>query len=43
MDTPWGPLARLDQNDDDLAMRIIAEDKDTLVEGLVVEDLFDQI
>lgn len=43
MDTPWGPLAQLDPYDDDLAMRIIAEDKDTLVEGLVVEDLFDQL
>lgn len=42
MDTPWGPLAQLDPCNDDLAMRIIAEDKDTLVEGLVVEDLFDQ-
>jgi len=42
MDTPWGPLAQLDPCDDDLAMRIIAEDKDTLVEGLIVEDLFDQ-
>lgn len=43
MDTPWGPLAQLDPNDNDLAARIITADKDTLVEGLIVEDLFDQI
>lgn len=43
MDTPWGPLRNLDAHDWDLAWRIISTDKDTLVEGLIVENAFDQI
>jgi hypothetical protein len=43
MDTPWGPLHKLDDHDLELASSIIATDKDTLVEGLIVENTFDQI
>jgi hypothetical protein len=43
MDTPWGPLSTLDPADHELAARILATDKHQLVEGLVVESLFDQI
>ncbi|MTV41407.1 hypothetical protein [Duganella radicis] len=43
MITPWGPLAELDLSEHDLAARILAADKHQLVEGLVVECLFDQI
>ena len=43
MHTPWGLLSNLDANDVDLAFQIIFSDKDTLVEGLVVENTFDQI
>lgn len=43
MHTPWGPLAELDLSEHDLAARILAADKHQLVEGLVVECLFDQI
>jgi hypothetical protein len=43
MDTPWGPLHSLDSEDINLASRIISTDKDTLVEGLIVENTFDQI
>lgn len=42
MDTPWGPLAHLDPSDNALAAKIITADKDTLVEGLIAEDLFQQ-
>jgi len=43
MDTPWGPLSELDHGDQDLALRIIKTDKDTLVDGLIVEHTFDKI
>lgn len=43
MDTPWGQLHSLATDDLELASRIIATDKDTLVEGLIVENTFDQI
>lgn len=43
MHTPWGPLAELDLSEHDLAARILAADKHQLIEGLVVECLFDQI
>lgn len=43
MHTPWGSLAELDLADHDLAARILAADKHQLIEGLVVECLFDQI
>lgn len=43
MDTPWGPLRELDLTDHDLCASILAEDKHQLAEGLVVENLFDQI
>lgn len=42
MDTPWGQLNCLDLADHELAYEIIAADKHQLVEGLVVECLFDQ-
>lgn len=43
MDTPWGPLHSLDPLDLDLSARILATDKHQLLEGLVVECIFDQI
>jgi hypothetical protein len=43
METPWGPLRSLDFEDANLASKIIETDKDTLVEGLIVENTFDQI
>lgn len=43
MDTPWGQLGSLDPLDRDLALRILSDDKHTLLEGLVVENTFDQI
>jgi len=43
MDTPWGRLADLDATDRDLAFRILGHDKHQLLEGLVVENTFDQI
>lgn len=43
MQTPWGRLEDLDLTDHDLAAEILAADKHQLVEGLVVECLFDQI
>lgn len=43
MQTPWGELADLDLSDHELAGRILAADKHQLIEGLVVECLFDQI
>jgi hypothetical protein len=43
MDTPWGPLADLNPDDRDLAYRILATDKHQLLEGLVVENTFDQL
>jgi hypothetical protein len=43
MHTPWGPLAELNLSEHDLAARILAADKHQLIEGLVVECLFDQI
>jgi hypothetical protein len=43
MDTPWGQLKDLDLADRDLCAEILAQDKHQLAEGLVVENLFDQI
>lgn len=43
METPWGELASLKLTDHDLAEKILSADKHQLVEGLVVECLFDQI
>ncbi|MGI8465640.1 hypothetical protein [Pectobacterium punjabense] len=43
MKTPWGPLSRLDQKNYELAAEILSADKHQLLEGLVVECLFDQI
>ncbi|BAX59190.1 hypothetical protein [Burkholderia stabilis] len=43
MQTPWGRLEDLDLTDHDLAAEILAADKHQLIEGLVVECLFDQI
>lgn len=43
MDTPWGLLADLNPDDRDLAYRILATDKHQLLEGLVVENTFDQL
>lgn len=43
MDTPWGPLASLDPDDRSLAFEILQSDKHQLLEGLVVENTFDQI
>lgn len=43
MDTPWGRLKDIDKADRNLALRIISSDKDSLVEGLIVESTFDQI
>ncbi|KVN70823.1 hypothetical protein [Burkholderia ubonensis] len=43
MQTPWGRLEDLDLTDHDLAAEILGADKHQLIEGLVVECLFDQI
>jgi len=43
MDTPWGPLASLDPDNRDLAFQILQSDKHQLLEGLVVENTFDQL
>ncbi|PRP69183.1 hypothetical protein BUE93_18590 [Chromobacterium amazonense] len=43
METPWGQLGSLDLADHELAADILSADKHQLVEGLVVECLFDQI
>lgn len=43
MDTPWGPLAGLDPDNRDLALQILQSDKHQLLEGLVVENTFDQL
>ncbi len=43
METPWGRLADLDAADRELAFRILSHDKHQLLEGLVVENTFDQI
>jgi hypothetical protein len=43
METPWGELGLLDLSDHELAAEILGADKHQLVEGLVVECLFDQI
>jgi len=43
MDTPWGPLSTLDPADRALALTILSHDKHQLIEGLVVENTFDQI
>lgn len=43
MDTPWGPLSQLDHRNTELALNIIKTDKDTLVDGLIVEHTFDKI
>lgn len=43
MQTPWGELKRLDLENHEFAAEILSADKHQLVEGLVVESLFDQI
>lgn len=43
MQTPWGPLGSLDLSSHDLCLEILSCDKHQLAEGLVVENLFDQI
>ncbi len=43
METPWGHLKDLNLADHDLCETILAADKHQLVEGLVVENIFDQI
>ncbi len=43
MHTPWGPLPKLDARDRDLAFEILKSDKHQLLEGLVVENTFDQL
>lgn len=43
MQTPWGELRELNLEDHELAAEILSTDKHQLVEGLVVESLFDQI
>lgn len=43
METPWGLLHELDPHNPTLACEILSTDKHQLVEGLVVESLFDQI
>ncbi|RQS42127.1 hypothetical protein [Burkholderia sp. Bp8990] len=43
MKTPWGTLGDLNLADHDIAIEILSADKHQLVEGLVVECLFDQI
>ncbi|WP_158677481.1 hypothetical protein [Chromobacterium vaccinii] len=43
MNTPWGPLSLLNYHDTEIAAEILSSDKHTLLEGLVVESLFDQI
>jgi len=43
MDTPWGPLADLDPANRELAFEILQSDKHQLLEGLVVENTFDQL
>ncbi|TQN60566.1 hypothetical protein FLX27_16125 [Agrobacterium tumefaciens] len=40
---PWGRLRDLDLSDHNLCETILAEDKHQLGEGLVVENIFDQI
>lgn len=43
MKTPWGNLGELDLDNDSTAELILSADKHTLLEGLIVESLFDQI
>ncbi|WP_440225326.1 hypothetical protein ACQQ2N_08730 [Dokdonella sp. MW10] len=43
METPWGRLADLDATNRELAFTILSYDKHQLLEGLVVENTFDQI
>jgi hypothetical protein len=43
METPWGLLKNLNLADHELAAEVLSADKHQLVEGLVVECLFDQI
>ena len=43
METPWGHLKDIDLSDHELCEKILAEDKHQLSEGLVVENIFDQI
>ncbi len=43
METPWGHLKDIDLSDHELCETILAEDKHQLAEGLVVENIFDQI
>jgi len=43
MKTPWGDLENLDLSDKKLAEQILSADKHQLVEGMIVECLYDQI
>lgn len=43
MQTPWGMLADLDLTDHEVCHRILSGDKHQLLEGLVVENMFDKI
>lgn len=43
MRTPWGDLKNLDLSDANLALKILCDEKHQLVEGMIVECLFDQI
>lgn len=43
METPWGQLSDLNLADHELAVDVLSADKHQLVEGLVVECLFDQV
>lgn len=43
MQTPWGHLKNIDLTDHNLCEAILSADKHQLVEGLVVENIFDQI
>ena len=43
METPWGHMRNIDPTDHNLCEAILTADKHQLVEGLVVENIFDQI
>lgn len=43
MQTPWGSLETLDLESHEFCRKVLASDKHQLIEGLVVESLFDQI
>jgi hypothetical protein len=43
MQTPWGPFRDLDPESREQALSILSADKHQLIEGLVVENTFDQL